>query len=192
MSRGNSKEDPAIQLDRGSLEQTIAELECLDYGALKARWNALHGTDPPKSLSRQLLTRALAYAIQEKVCGGLTPAVRQRLKRLGAELQATGRIASVGKRTPFKPGTRLIREWQGRTYEVTVLGDGFHWNGETYRSLSAIARSITGTRWNGQVFFGVKSRTRPQPQYGLRSDDSAGGTRELGTPASEQDRADDR
>ena len=99
--------------------------------------------------------------MQEKSFGGLSPTLRQRLRRLGEELRATGRISSVGTQPAFKPGTRLIREWQGRTHEVTVLEHGFQWNGETYRSLSAVARAITGTRWNGHVFFGLKSRQSP-------------------------------
>jgi hypothetical protein len=96
--------------------------------------------------------------MQERAFGGLSASVRQRLQRLGSELRNTGRIVSIGRKPKFKFGTRLIREWQGRTYEVTVLERGFDWNGKIYRSLSAIARGITGTRWNGHVFFGLKSR----------------------------------
>ncbi|MGH9552274.1 MAG: DUF2924 domain-containing protein, partial [Terriglobales bacterium] len=84
--------------------------------------------------------------------------VRRRLRRLGEELRATGRISSFGHQPAFKPGTRLIREWQDCTHEVVVLEHGFQWNGETYRSLSAVARAITGTKWNGHMFFGLKSR----------------------------------
>ena len=140
------------------IEQAIAALGDLDHAALKARWRALRGGEPPKGLSRPLLLRALAYAIQEKACGGLPSALRRRLERLGAELRATGRIASAEVQPAFKPGTRLIREWQNKTHEVTVLEHGFDWNGQTYRSLSAVARTITGTRWNGHVFFGLKAR----------------------------------
>ena len=152
----------ALKVNDASIEQEIAALDDLDHDALKARWLALRGVDPPKGLSRPLLARALAHAMQEKALGGLSVTVRRRLQRLGAELQATGRIASVGTQSMFKPGTRLIREWQRRTHEVTVLENGFQWNGETYRSLSAIARAITGTRWNGHVFFGLKSRQSPE------------------------------
>ena len=127
--------------DYKDIEQEIAALGDLDHAALKQRWRALRGGDPPKRLSRQLLLRALAHAMQEKAFGGLNPTVRQRLQRLAVELQNTGRIASLGTQPAFKPGTRLIREWQGRTHEVTILEDGFRWNGETYRSLSAIARA---------------------------------------------------
>ncbi len=151
----------ALGANGASVEQTIASLDDLDHTTLKERWRALQGGDPPRRLSRQLLLRALAYAIQEKAFGGLSPIVQRRLRRLREELRATGRIASFGTQPTFKPGTRLIREWQGCTHEVVILEHGFQWNGETYRSLSAIARIITGTRWNGHVFFGLKSRQSP-------------------------------
>lgn len=166
MARHGAAETPAAGGDTTSIEQAIAALGNLDHAALKARWRTLQGGDPPKRISRPLLLRALAYAMQEKALGGLSPTVRQRLRRLGAELQTTGRIASIGTQPAFKPGTRLIREWQGHTHEVTVLEHGFQWNGETYRSLSAIARAITGTRWNGHVFFGLKSRHPPDTTAG--------------------------
>jgi DUF2924 family protein len=148
------------QPDNSHVEQEIAALCDLDHAALKERWRALRGGEPPRKLSRQFLLRALAYYMQEQAFGGLSPAVRQRLQRLAVELKATGRITSTGKQSPIKPGTRLIREWQGSTHEVTVLEEGFQWNEETYRSLSAIARAITGTRWNGHLFFGLRPRGR--------------------------------
>lgn len=165
----------AIEPGDADIEQEIAVLGDLDHTALKQRWRALQGGNPPKRLSRQLLLRALAHAIQERAFGGLSLTLRQRLQRLAAELQSTGRIASVGSQPSFKPGTRLIREWQGRPHEVTILEDGFRWNGETYRSLSAIARAITGTRWNGHVFFGVKSRQSTSSVTGSPGDRGAAG-----------------
>ena len=172
-----------------TLEQAIEGLDGLDHAALKVRWRALRGGDPPKGLSRPLLCRALAHAMQEKAFGGLSATVRQRLRRLGAELKATGRIASVGT-PPFKPGTRLIREWQGRTHEVTVLEQSFRWNGETYRSLSAIARAITGTRWNGHLFFGLKPRHLLEPTAGSRGDHDAAGARKARTAIHQRDGTD--
>ena len=142
------------------VEQEIAALSDLDHAALKERWRILRGGEPPRNLSRQFLQRAIAYEIQEQAFGGLDPSVRQRLQRLAVELKTTGRLTSIGKQPSIKPGTRLIREWQGTTYEVTVLEDGFEWNQKIYRSLSAIARAITGTRWNGHLFFGLKPRGR--------------------------------
>jgi hypothetical protein len=158
MARCDAAETMAVKVDEASIEQAIASLADLDHAALKERWRALQGGDPPKRLSRQLLLRALAYTMQERAFGGLSPATRQRLQRLAAELQNTGHIASVGTKPRFKPGMRLVREWQGRSHEVIALERGFQWNDKTYRSLSAIARAITGTRWNGHVFFGLRSR----------------------------------
>ncbi len=170
-----------VPRDDVDIEQEIAALGDLDHAALKQRWRALQGGDPPKRLSRQMLLRALAHAIQEKAFGGLTPSVRQRLQRLAAELRGTGRVVSVGPQPSFKPGTKLIREWQGRTHEVTVLEQGFGWNGEIHRSLSAIARAITGTRWNGHVFFGLKARRSTCSTTGLPHDGGAAGIRRART-----------
>ena len=94
---------------------------------------------------------------------------------------------SATHKPTFKPGTRLIREWQGRTHEVTVLEQGFRWNGETYRSLSAIARAITGTRWNGHVFFGLKSRRSPQSTASSPGDQATAGASETCAAAHQRD-----
>jgi Protein of unknown function (DUF2924) len=170
MARCDAAGVTAVKVDEASIEQAIGSLADLDHAALKEHWRALRGSDPPKRLSRQLLHRALAYAMQEKTTGGLSPTLRQRLQRLGEELRATGRIGSIGAQPVFKPGTRLIREWQGHTHEIVALENGFRWNGETYRSLSAIARAITGTKWNGHVFFGLRSRTARGAVAGSPSD----------------------
>ena len=175
MVRPSTDKTPTAEVNETSIEQTIESLFDLDHAALKERWRALRGGDPPKRLSRQLLLRALAYAMQEKAYGGLSPTVRQRLQRLAAERQSTGRITSIGRQPKFKSGTRLIREWQRRTHEVVVLERGFQWDGKTYRSLSAIARAITGTRWNGHVFFGLKSRQSPCSAGGPPNDRRAAG-----------------
>lgn len=176
-----------IAPDEASLEQAIASLADLDHAALKERWRDLQGGDPPKRLSRQLLLRAVAHAMQERVFGGLNPGVRQRLQRLAAELQNTGQIASIVTRPRFKPGMRLIREWQGRTHDVTVLESGFQWNGKTYRSLSAVARAITGTRWNGHVFFGLKARQSPCAVAGPPEGPRAAGGRKTKAQARQRD-----
>jgi len=168
---------PVVDANASS-EQAIEALGDLDHAALKGRWRALRGGNPPTGLSRPLLVRALAHAMQEKAFGGLPPALRRRLERLGTELRATGRIATTGRQPKFKPGTRLIREWQRRTHEVTILENGFHWNGQTYRSLSAIARAITGTRWNGHVFFGLKPRQAAGATLTTAGDQNAAGVRQ--------------
>jgi hypothetical protein len=93
--------------------------------------------------------------MQELARGGLRPEPQRQLRRIAQEFKETG-AATVRARRELKPGTRLMREWQGRTYEVLVLDDGFSWQNTRYRSLSAIARKITGTAWSGPLFFGLK------------------------------------
>jgi hypothetical protein len=127
---------------------------------LKAQWMEAFGIAPPAKASREFLAHSLAYRLQERALGGLTPAVRQRLKKLAnASGSAAGFARSV--KPTLKPGTRLIRAWKGSLHEVEVLGDGFVWQGQAYPNLSRIARAITGTRWSGPLFFGLKERNRP-------------------------------
>lgn len=119
----------------------------------------LYGTATPPRLGKDLMIRAIAYRIQEQAQGGLTPAPRRRISKLSRELAETGRI-TVENGPSIKPGTRLIREWQGNTHEVTVTDDGYLYRDRPYRSLSRIAREITGTRWSGPTFFGLTKRNR--------------------------------
>ena len=125
---------------------------------LKAQWRDLFDSEPPP-FNRRYLESRLAYRIQELAYGGLKPETVRRLERLGEELDG-GDKTKRRVRADLRPitVTRLIREWQGVEHVVTVTSDGFEWQGRPYRSLSAIARGITGTRWNGWVFFGLKSR----------------------------------
>ncbi len=127
---------------------------------LKKQWRALFETEPP-AFNRRYLESRLAYRIQELAYGGLKPETIRRLERLGEELDG-GNITKRRLRADLNPitGTRLVREWQGVEQVVTVRADGFEWQGRPYQSLSAIARAITGTRWNGWVFFGLKNRRR--------------------------------
>jgi hypothetical protein len=138
-----------------ALADELAALPGLSLDALKERWQALFGTGPRPRLSRGLIVRAIAYRMQEQAFGGLDLATRRRLARAAKDL-AAGRAPS----TPpaIKPGTRLIREWQGTTHEVIVLERGVQYRGQSWPSLSAVAREITGTRWSGPLFFGLKGR----------------------------------
>lgn len=124
--------------------------------ALKARWRELFETEPPP-YNRRFLESRLAYRIQELAYGGLKPETVKRLSALATQFDG-----KPGKRprTERKPvsGTVLIREWQGVEHCVSVWDDGYEYQGRPYQSLSAIARSITGTRWNGWTFFGLKSQ----------------------------------
>jgi len=124
---------------------------------LKKQWRDLFETEPPP-FNRRYLESRLAYRIQELAYGGLKPETIRRLERLGEELDG-GNIKTRRIRADLRPiaGTRLLREWQGVEQIVTVMQDGFEWQGRPYKSLSALARAITGTRWNGWVFFGLKN-----------------------------------
>ena len=136
----------------------LAALKTTPTPDLKAQWRELFDSEPPP-FNRRYLESRIAYRIQELAYGGLKPETIRRLERLGEELDGGDRRKSR-MRADLMPivGTRLLREWQGVEHVVTVTADGFDWQGRPYRSLSAIARAITGTRWNGWVFFGLKNR----------------------------------
>lgn len=141
-----------------SLEQELAHLEGLDTAGLKAAWQQRFGTSPP-ALPSRLLLLAIAHDAQARAMGGLTATVRKRLRRM-----ASGADGGTGQTAPpvrLKPGTTLLRDWDGRCWRVEVNADGtFSFAGTTWRSLSAIAREITGTSRNGPAFFGLKRRAR--------------------------------
>ncbi|MGE0418962.1 MAG: DUF2924 domain-containing protein [Acetobacteraceae bacterium] len=134
----------------------LAALADASMADLKEQWRALFGAEPPQ-YSRKFLESRLAYRIQELAYGGLKPETVARLETLGEQF-AGGNITLRRIRYDQRPvaGTRLLREWRGTEHFVTVTRDGYEWEGRPYKSLSAIARAITGTRWNGLVFFGVK------------------------------------
>jgi len=138
----------------------LAVLKAMKTPELKAQWRELFDSEPPP-FNRRYLESRLAYRIQELAYGGLKPETVKRLERLGKELDGGDRSKSR-IRADLKPivGTRLIREWQGIEHVVTVTADGYEWQGRPYKSLSSVARAITGTRWNGWVFFGLKNRSR--------------------------------
>jgi hypothetical protein len=139
----------------------IGALKSMDAKALKARWRDLFDTEPPP-YNRRFLESRLAYRIQELAYGGLKPETVERLAALAEQVGGKGaRRGRIAKERPIA-GTRLLREWQGVEHSVTVRDDGFEYQGRPYKSLSAIARLITGTRWNGWIFFGLKNqRARP-------------------------------
>lgn len=128
----------------------LAELTSLDRAALADRWTAAFGVPAPKSCQATLLRQALAWHIQMQVLQARS-GIRETRRGKTALKQA-----SIAAPT-LSPGTRLLREWQGRTYHVTVVADGFAYDDRVWPSLSAIARAITGTRWSGPAFFGLRS-----------------------------------
>ena len=150
--------------------EALSRLAQLDLGELRELWCRLYNSEAAPRLSRELLVRAVAYRMQEVASGGPRLELQRQLRQIALELQQTGRLRI---RPQVKPGTRLMREWRGRSHEVLVLDDGFCWQGTHYRSLSAIARQITGTAWSGPLFFGLKpnrSATRPHSQASVPTD----------------------
>lgn len=135
------------------MERRLEALADLTPSELRREWRRLYRSPPPR-LSRDLLIRAVAYRVQELRYGGLTKATRRKL----ASLQGAGDLGeqlAKARIRRIKAGTRLLREWNGRTHTVMVEKDGFTYRGQNYRSLSAVARAITGARWSGPRFFGV-------------------------------------
>jgi DUF2924 family protein len=150
--------DPAAP-DRASLDYEIARLRGLDVGVLRARWHTVFGRRAPPHLPRHLLFRILAYRHQADHLGDLDPDTRRLLDRSGPPVQVGRLAADLNRRRPeLRPGTFLVRELDGHMHRVMVLADGFAWNGQTYRSLSKVAFAMTGTRWNGPRFFGLRDK----------------------------------
>ncbi len=142
------------------LTRKLPALADLDTSGLRSKWRALYRSHPPVHIRRDLLVLAIAWKLQEKVHGGLTAAQKRALAGIAEELKKNGDL-SASPAIRLKPGIRLVREWRGVTHDVLVLEDGFEWNGKRRRSLSTIAREITGTRWSGPRFFGLKPRPMP-------------------------------
>jgi hypothetical protein len=134
--------------------EALSRLPHLDLAELRELWCQLYKTETAPRLSRELLVRAVAYRMQEVAAGGPRLELQRQLRQIALELQQTGRLRILPQ---LKPGTRLMCEWRGQSHEVLVLDDGVSWQGMHYRSLSAIARKITGTAWSGPLFFGLRS-----------------------------------
>ena len=124
--------------------------------ALIKEWRLAHKQSPPKGISRRLLEYSAAYHLQVKVLGGLKPAVRRKLRQGMGQTNRSDQANNTSKNSHgLTSGTRLLREWHGRTYTVEVLDNGFLYEGLIHKSLSEIAQAITGTRWSGPRFFGL-------------------------------------
>jgi Protein of unknown function (DUF2924) len=145
-----------------SVKDEIAHLRGLDLGALRARWQSVFQRKAPVHLTRHLLFAIIAYRLQVDRFGDLDHATLQVLDRTVAKEAGpamSARLASLDqKRTELSPGTVLVREWHRQSQRVMVLADGFAWNGQTYDSLSKVAFAITGTKWNGPRFFGLRDK----------------------------------
>ncbi|MFT3731715.1 MAG: DUF2924 domain-containing protein [Hyphomicrobium sp.] len=136
----------------------LSRLEGLTNFELRGEWRRLHSMQPPKSLSRDLLLHGITYKIQERAFGGLSKSVRRKLS--GAVLEAPQGVIRKAAPALVKSGTRLVREWNGQTHTVLVHADGVEWRGKRYRSLSVVAREITGAHWSGPRFFGLDGRSK--------------------------------
>jgi len=139
-----------------TFEAEIEALPSLSLEELRQLWQELYGDRPPAAFRRKLLARGIAYGRQAKRYGGLPASIRRRLKRSANNLVSGGSRARSPK---LKTGTRLVREWNGATHVVDVMDGCFVWKGERYRSLSLIARKITGARWSGPRFFGLRAES---------------------------------
>jgi Protein of unknown function (DUF2924) len=142
-------------INAAAIEAEVDQIRSLGVDALRARWRMLFGAVPPKGLTKDMIGRMIAYRIQEEAFGGLDRETVKLLDRL-----ARGEKPNELNRR-LKPGTVLVREYNGERHTVTVVADGFLWRDMTYSSLSIIAQAITGTKWNGPRFFGLRVRSHP-------------------------------
>ena len=159
------------------VEREIVALDGSDITALQNRWRELYRIEPPFKVRSKFLKYAIAYRLQEQLYGGLKPATKRFLRRIAEEARinrpaprgghtappamgTTDAACVLSKRIILNPGTKLVREWAGQTEVVDVLASGFGWRGKTYRTLSAVAVAITGTKWSGPKFFGLLAKSK--------------------------------
>src|SRR4030088_675585 len=170
------------QQDDAALEAEIGRLPDLGHDELRERWKLLFGRPAPKSLRRKFMARAVAYQMKVAAYGGLSAATKPRLPQIAIAV-SNGDRTGVFSGVQIKPVTQLIRQWQNTTHTVMVLDQGFALDGRTYKSLSAIAKAITGTSWNGYSFFGIKRAARANKAgAGLKRD-----SRRVSQPGSKGD-----
>jgi hypothetical protein len=139
-----------------SIAQRLTDLPQLNKSSLCDLWKEFFQTPQPLRLRRRLIIQILAYRMQEQAFGSLNPATRGRLLQLVRALEANSTSIILPTRS-LKPGTRLVRQWRDQVHLVNVEADGYEYQGARFQSLSEIARLITGTRWSGPLFFGIKS-----------------------------------
>lgn len=147
------------QREPGEICSEIARVFELEVSELKDRWRAEYRNEPPPRSSKKFLISAIAYKIQERAFGGLKPSVIRLLEHAAQDLDGT-QTPPARQITRATTGTVLIREWQGKSHNVTVLERGVLYRKKNYRSLSQVARVITGCRWSGPLFFGLRGRSK--------------------------------
>lgn len=158
--------------DRAGVAARLCTLDLLDAAALRAEWRRLYRVAPPKRVGRDLLRLAVAWKIQEQAYGGLGSPTRRRLAELARALERDGDVTR-NRVARLRPGVKLVREWRGETHTVIVHDDGFEWRGRRWRSLSLIARLITGVQWSGPRFFGLAGPGRARARDGTQGEGDA-------------------
>jgi hypothetical protein len=144
-------------MDQAAIDvaKALVRLSELTIFELRGEWRRLHRTPPPMRLSRDLLTRGITYKLQERAYGGLSMATARKLEQAAAGPPSRGSVTPAPP-ISLRPGARLVREWHAVTQMVLIHADGIEWRGQRYRSLSLVARKITGARWSGPRFFGLR------------------------------------
>ena len=155
LTAAKSNASPSL---RAAILSIVADLEGQDLNGLRRQWRAHLGGEPPAHLQRWLLMRVLAYRLQADALGGLDKSIEQKLssKKEGAAVPFDRRAPQTRDGVGLKAGAMLVREWKGKLERVMILEEGFAWNGQTFGSLSQIAKAMTGTNWNGHRFFGLR------------------------------------
>jgi hypothetical protein len=148
--------------DPQKLALQLEQLHELNSDQLREQWQTLFGADPPPKLRSSLLVQGIAYRLQEKALGGLKPATLRLLERIDDAAAARRQVSNTPEKIRVNGGTVLVREWHGTKHQVTVLKDGYLYRAKRFHSLSQIARTITGSRWSGPLFFGLKSSRKEQ------------------------------
>ncbi len=162
MSSNVSAKRTAPVADLAAKLAALSEMAAVD---LRAEWRRLYRAHPPTRVGRHLLELGVAWKLQERVYGGLGTAVKRRLADLAKTMDEKGDLVHSRAAT-LKPGAKLVREWHGATHDVLVLEDGFQWRGRRWRSLSAIAREISGAHWSGPRFFGLQAKAEATVEVG--------------------------
>lgn len=155
MAGATSTRKQSTALDVTAIETEIQRIQKLKPDEVTALWRETFKREVPKALTRDLLARTICWHIQERVFGGHGPAILKLLANY-----AKGQHVEADRLRRLKPGTELVREYQGERHTVVITGDGYLWRGEAYQSLSAIARAITGSNWNGPRFFGLREEAK--------------------------------
>ncbi len=161
----SSRHDLSVPRADPAVEAELDRLPTTPIAQLRVRYRELFRTDAPSAFGPDLLRRSIAHTIQEKAYGGLPPTTRRLLYQMikAASVKPNGRLELPRR---IKPGSELVRTWNRRTYHVKVVATGFAFDGKTFASLSEIATAITGTRWNGPRFFGLRSASRREDADG--------------------------